>query len=414
MDLGHAIYVVGRPVWVEGRSDKSLIDTITSHPAWAGGKPLSPALGLEAGAPVRPVDVLMRLAYVTRPRFQDDVYDAYLQWALMRYLGIFDLWWDGQQDALCLSDAGRRIVGNQRRVASEDLGIGFGALLAERWIESLLRASVPIRMVDVDVALADGGIVAGGAVKPVQQTSAHRPDYLVVVDDPTIRGRFRVKVLECKGTKSRAHSLKQLVHAANQLGGLSVAGRVPQGLAVSTVVTNRNVAFSAIDPSDDDDIYVDLDDLGRATRSEFRLPGYEGGNRISEEELGAVVGASLRSSWANLADFGGNSEGYFRWAPPSMREKQIRAPRDRAGAETPIGDAYGIRASFTIQSRQLDVFYGIEATIDRFLSGGDEGAITEAQLAFAQRTSDLKLAVSEESFALSAGSDGAILYLQLR
>ncbi|WP_146179844.1 hypothetical protein [Micromonospora sp. RP3T] len=64
---------------------------------------------LDGQATVRPLDVLLRLAVATKPQYQTDLYEAHRHWSLLRYLGLFDAGSDGQ---LCLSSAGRRIVGS--------------------------------------------------------------------------------------------------------------------------------------------------------------------------------------------------------------------------------------------------------------------------------------------------------------
>lgn len=95
---------------------------------------------------------MLRLARATRPLVSDDVYDRYRHWGWLRYLGIFDQHPAGR---LGLSDAGVAVRANQRRVMSEDLGVGFGCLVAEKWCREL-GATSPVTLVDVDLALHEG------------------------------------------------------------------------------------------------------------------------------------------------------------------------------------------------------------------------------------------------------------------
>jgi hypothetical protein len=127
-----------------------------------------------------------------------------------------------------VSGAGQRIVGNQRRLSSEEMGIGFGALLATRWFKATgATAGVPISIVDIDAALDDRYIYAAGSRKAISSVGARRPDYLIICHDPTMRGRYRVRVLECKGTRTTSYAVQQLVSAVEQLNGIKVAGRIP-------------------------------------------------------------------------------------------------------------------------------------------------------------------------------------------
>jgi hypothetical protein len=209
-------------------------------------KKLLPAAGLDAGVILRPIEALHLLSYATRPRYQDDLFDIYVQWGLLRYLGFFELAWHSRHlSTLMVSEAGQRIVGNQRRVTSEEIGIGFGALLATRWFKATGAATgTPISIVDIDAALDDRYIYAAGSRKAVRAVGARRPDYLIICHDPAMRGRYRVRVLECKGTRTAGYAIRQLASAVEQLSGIRVAGRIPAGVAVSTVSADKGLASS--------------------------------------------------------------------------------------------------------------------------------------------------------------------------
>jgi hypothetical protein len=175
------MHVVGSEVWVSGSSDNELIESVQMAPNFVlTRKPLSPATGLDSGISLHPVDVVHALSYATRPRYQDDLLDMYLLWALIRYIGLFEFAFEPYGVTLMLSDAGRRITGNQRRVTSEEMGIGFGVLLANQWFTRTGAAGLPIGIVDVDAALDDRYIFAGGARYPVRAVGQRRPDYLLV------------------------------------------------------------------------------------------------------------------------------------------------------------------------------------------------------------------------------------------
>jgi hypothetical protein len=414
VDLYQALSTVGSAVYLQGHSDQALLDNVAKNSKFeSAAKTLSPALGLEHGTMIRPFDALHELSYVTRPRYQDDILDRYAQWGLMRYLGFFDLAHDGSgPPELKVSDAGRKIAGNQRRVTSEDMGIGFGALLARRWFAGTAAAGWPISIVDIDVALDDGYVYAGGIRQPVRKTGSRRPDYLMIALDPTTRDHYRVRMVECKGTISSGHAISQLASAAGQLGGITVAGRVPTGIAISTITGSNGVSYLAIDPEDDasePSYWVTPDTVEQVAN--YQLPV---GDRPNVSPT-ALVSASVRASWATLADFGGNLDALEKWAPAVMRRRLDRRVRERITFETPFGTARGTSISFGFDQQRLSVRYGIDRLIDDRISQDRAERITEAQVEFASRMSASQNEISLDNLndLHSATSDGSIFSVTL-
>jgi len=134
MDLIEALQVMHDRAFVPGLSDIDVADAVQTDvnalvaDGAANGtaihaKPVTPAAGVDGGFLARPIEAMLRLARATRPLISDDVYDWYRHWGWLRYLGIFDHHPDG---TLGLSAAGLGVRANQRRVMSEDLGVGFG------------------------------------------------------------------------------------------------------------------------------------------------------------------------------------------------------------------------------------------------------------------------------------------------
>jgi hypothetical protein len=354
------------------------LDRVVKVPGFSSRKPLSPAAGLNTGIVIRPAEALHELSYVTRPRYQDDLYDRYVQWGLMRYLGFFaHVTGKPGTRALGVSAAGQRIRGSQRRVTSEDLGIGFGALLARRWFARSV-GPVPVSIVDVDAALDDRVVYAAGSPLSVKPANTRRPDYILIANEPAIRTRYRVRVLECKGTSDPSRAVRQMARAAEQLGGLAIGGRVPAGLAVGTIASGAKVFYVAVDPDDEEEAAyeVNADTLGQA--GDFQL-------RDNDTDIPALVlvSAALRASWATLADFGGNLGALDRWSPASMRRRLDRRTRERVTFDTPFGTAHGTNVTFTIDGQRLNVRHGIAQTVDQELIGGDHEGIANAQAEFA-------------------------------
>jgi len=438
VNLSQALSIVNRPLNVQGHSDGVLAKTVNMVTGPTGPH-LAEVPKLDGVFGIRAVDVLLRLVTATRPRYQVDVLDMQLHWGLLRYLGFFDLSFDGSS-RMRLSDAGRRIPGNQRRVTSEEVGIGFAVLLAETWMATAGGSGVT-RTVDVDVALQDETIVAGGQVKKVKKTGTKRPDYLLIADIPGRPGAVRIAVLECKGTKTPGYFVQQLSAAAHQLHGLTVDGRRPTGLAVSTLLGRPPVAFYALEsprrprptygedylrdvdmimePSPDEEVpeFVPAADLD-VDLSDYDLdPGnYEIDVSQGTVDAGNLAVAALQASWASIADMAGNDGAFRRWASgPMLRrlERGQSAQRERVTISLRNGlDVRGLRNVMSLPGGQLEVVLGVESGVDAALDGNDPRGILAAQ----QQLSD----VPRQSRELrrtgdqveSINSDGSALVLR--
>jgi hypothetical protein len=419
VDLSRAKYVVGSLVRLHGSSDDQLVKRIQEVPWFTdvGNKQLLPAAGLEAGITLFPLLALHWLSYATRPRYQNDLLDAYLHWALTRYIGFFDHLDEGRAlPALMLSEAGQRIRGNQRRLTSEEMGIGFGALLANYWFKQTGAEGRPVSIVDVDAALDDRYIFAGGSRYPVRTVRDRRPDYLLIAPDPSSSRMYRVRALECKGTSSSvSYAVAQLASATEQLAGISVGGRIPRGLAVSTITRNDQMSYLAVDPAEDDEpsYLVNSNTIERSRG--FRLE-----DNVRDVSPGSLTNASVRASWATLADFSGNLAALDRWAPSVMRQRLIREQRPRATFDTPYGPARGTSVTVELAGQRLNVTCALDATIDDQMVREPE-ALIDAQFAFAERVdartdhtdTSATSVVSVGSSVYSATSDGSIFGLRL-
>jgi hypothetical protein len=410
VDLSYAMHVVGSEVCIAGRSDGDLVHRVQQAPNFVPGcKPVIPAAGLDGGIVLRPVEAVHALSYATRPRYQDDLLDMYLLWALIRYIGLFDLAYAPEGLTLRLSDAGQRITGNQRRITSEEMGIGFGALLAHHWFTRTVGYGVPIGVVDVDAALDDRYLFAGGSRYAVRAVGQRRPDYLLVAPDPASRRRYRIRALECKGTRGPAnYAVYQLASAVEQLAGISVAGRIPSGVAVSTITANDRVSYLAVDPGEDDEPSYEVDSATLDQSQHFQLT--EEARDVSPTLL---TSASVRASWATLADFSGNLAALDLWAPSVMRRRLDRRPRQRVTFDTPYGDARGTTVSMNVNGQTLAVRYAAARTVDDQMTQRGE-AIADAQADFAAHLRDAGSLTQQSGADLySATPDGSIFVLTL-
>lgn len=388
------------------------VNSLVAHAAASGGvmpaKPVTPAVGVDGGLVTRPIDGMLRLARATRPLVSDDVYDWYRHWGWLRYLGIFDR---GRGGALLLSAAGLGVRANQRRVMSEDLGVGFGCVVAERWCRHL-GATGPITVVDVDLALREGRhwFRRHGADPSVGD---RQPDYLLVYPDPRNTRAFAYKALECKGTVSLGNASGQLARAVTQLGSLELNGVSPQGIAVSTVSNCDGVHYLAVDPEDDEDVdavTVTDRDLDRARESAEVRRSADG---TVEIDAGEFIAAAILMTAGTLADYGGNNEAAVEFLPQTTWDRLARRPRDRVVRETAEGTFRGVEYRLPgPDGTPLYVFMGVAESVDRALVSGDIDEVTAAQVAFSAERRD-RSAPGPSDLVSATGDDGAVLLLRL-
>ncbi|GAA0404022.1 hypothetical protein GCM10009541_54020 [Micromonospora gifhornensis] len=425
MDLRRALDIVAQPWTYFGVSDAQLCADVQAYADDDLGVRDVPALDGEAA--VRPLDVLLRLAVATKPQYQTDLYEAHRHWSLLRYLGLFDSDSDGY---LCLSSAGRRIVGNQRRVTSEELGIGFAVHRAQEWMAARWPGATTTGVIDIDVALSSGVIRVGGVTSSVVQRGRRRPDYLLIAESPGSEDRYHYAVVECKGTKGWRYGLDQLASACVQLRGVAVESRQPPGLAVGTVLADdwvycralelspgrRGHHESATDPvklpepfGDAAEVHVEREAFERIVHVDM-----DEGAPLSAEDL---VGAGMQASWASLADFAGNDYAFRRWAPPVFRanlDRDVRARPQRVERQTRGGlDVVGVRNLITLPGGELEVVFGLAAEVDEALADRDADRVIEAQRRVAgQRAQERDVASREPGDDVTAVSDdGAVLML---
>lgn len=211
-----------------------------------------------------------------------------------------------------------------------------------------------------------------------------------------------------QGHSTPAYAPAQLAGAVHQLDGVAVDGRVPAGLAVSTVTPNSGpIRYLAVDPGDDDE-----------PTFEPRLEGNDDDVVLSFDDRSVegrgLVDTALRGSWASLADFGGNLGALQVWAPELMRERLVRRPRERERFTSPFGDAVGTSAVFEIDGPTLTVRHAIAASVDAALTDGETGRVRDAQLEFARASANIGRNMDiRETEVFSATSDGSIFALTL-
>jgi hypothetical protein len=123
---------------------------------------------------------------------------------------------------------------------------------------------------------------------------------------------------------------------------------------------NDQMSYRAIDPGEDDEPSYPVDSTTIDRALDFRLE-----DNVSDVPPDLLTNASVRASWAALADFSGNMADLDRWAPAVMRRRLARQPRQRATFETPYGPARGTSVTMDLDGQRLRIRYAVDATIDQ-------------------------------------------------
>lgn len=172
MDLGQALDVANGPLSFSEECGPSLARTVSG----LADEDVRSVRELDGDHRVRIADVLLSLAVATAPKIDNaELYDVYRRWAQLRYFGAFATC-GASNDRIGLSPVGAAVVGSQRRVFSEELGMGFATWLSQYWRLPGTPASRATRqLVDTDLAWAHG--VGGSSIVPIGKL---RPGYVIV------------------------------------------------------------------------------------------------------------------------------------------------------------------------------------------------------------------------------------------
>ncbi|KRE55632.1 hypothetical protein [Phycicoccus sp. Soil748] len=422
MDIFTAIRIMNSRPDLQVKSTRVLAAAVNAS-APPGGGGLVPVPALNRLTPLRPADVLLNLAKATAPRYRADVYEAYLKWAKWRYIGVFEPRLHVARPCYRLSEAGRSVAHNQRRVLSEELGIGFSTSVLESHLTRRFGPHAVTQFVDVDVALDDNYVLVNGVPHGVGRRGNNRPDYIAVTTFPGSPGGH-LSLLESKGTKSVRHSIEQLAHASLQLNGISVGGAQAERYAISTVMNASAFYANALEL----ELSRDGDGPGDAaeeTQPDFIVDDVIGGldaNRDldvgSEPDIRAerLAGASLLGSWASLADLSENQDAYLRWAPDVLKRRRARSTEDRRPRVTIEMEsgltARGVRSRVSMPGGDLEVFLGVIAEVDDALTRGDARDVLGAQASLASRRLDIGVSLDSDEESYAIGGEGAALALR--
>lgn len=418
MSLRDAIQMMGTTVNVAVESDVALAGRVAQRQrTYVAGtalphKPaITPAIGLNGNIQLRPISAMLELARGTALNDDPEIAAFARRWSILRHLGVFAM--NPATGALHLDDGALQYIGpNQRRVLSEDLGIGFGIVAAKHWCRERAIANGnttpigPITAIDVDKALNNG------VVPNLRRAGPRQPDYLLSYSDPANLGTMIYDLLETKGSVSRSTAVNQLGRAATQLAGLTVGGRTMTGLAASTVSNADGVLVMAIDPEEPKVSWNRTKSaLERWRTNEVRSRKDDLKLDVPLEEFFATA---TNVDYATLAEFGGQHDVAKRWLP-SFDAGRAADTNGEARRENDIGRFVGTEYVMSIPGTQsrIRLFQGVAEQVADGLRAVDASAVIGAQLEFAEgrngETGMLTTPTEDTAIATAVSSDGSML-----
>jgi hypothetical protein len=183
----------------------------------------------------RPLDFLRKIGELTTPR-NLNLARLSASWATRRYFWAVP---DPRNSAapvnFKLSTDARTIERHQKTLLSDEFGMGFAGLVAER----LLEAS---EFVDIDFAVTRPARFFGAA-------AAHRrrPDFLMWGDSTPLF------IVECKGSQTSERGvINQMRRGLEQLPSITVDKRQSVSLVIATHLRARDTIVHVIDPRNEE------------------------------------------------------------------------------------------------------------------------------------------------------------------
>lgn len=418
MTLQTAITMLGITATVSVVSDDALAGQVAAeqqeygrmHPGAPQKGRIVPAPQIHGQINVRPISALLELARGTALTDDPEIFAFARRWSVLRYLGVFDIHPLGD---LRLDTGALEFIGaNQRRVISEELGIGFGIVVAKRWCRTRQPTVGTITAIDVDKALN------GGRVQNLQRNGSRQPDYLLAYSDPARAGQTTYDLLETKGTVNRSNAKKQLGRAVTQLAGLTVSGKSMTGLAASTVSTVNGISILAVDPEEPPMTW----EASNEALERSRLSDVRGRQDVShlDVEPEEFFAAATNVDNASLAEFSGQMGAVDRWLPRRRSRSGARSndsAQRKFGAGTFVGSEQII--SVPGSGAQVRVFQGVEKHVADGLRALDGAAVVQAQHAFTVDELDGVQAEASRSggrgqtSATAINSDGSVLEISI-
>lgn len=345
---------------------------------YPGGANLVPASRFDVKwQKLRPADVLANLARTAWIRGVDDPYRLFERWASLKYLGALH-GGTGVTPELGLTAATNNVRGNQRRVFSEELGIGFAIAAGARWHEFAHGGPVSVSTIDIDNLANEQELIDAGFVRP----SGKRTDFIQLSQtaDPSW---WRVSQVEAKGTESDTYTFKQIAKAGLQLDKLRVRGVRPPGLVVGSVLHIDNSYVNVLaSPT-----------AGTSATKDVKVqPGRFGPNQVlvnlgpdvdfadSSNLLPRLADAARRASWAQLLALAGAPNLALRWFP---HHGETQTPDSTQRIRVDGRRIRGLRAIFPTVDGHAEMVIGVPDELFEVMREGTARDVAQLQMGLA-------------------------------
>ncbi|WP_227579990.1 hypothetical protein [Cellulomonas xiejunii] len=342
MDVRQALLIASTPALLLGRSNAG--SAAIAQQGLTAAATAVPVRAFDRRYELRPVDMLLALAYGTRLDYDRTVLDAYMQWALFRYLGAFE-WRDAyhRPPVLRLSDAARRVTGNQRRVLSEELGIGLAVSLAHDWTTALYP-DFDVHLLDIDAAVEER------VIRPIK---GKRTDYLVLGASHRTAQQVLLGLVESKGTASATHAVAQLKSGATQLE--ETWAHMPRRAELPGLVSVMHAGRAHL-------AYQAVQVLPTAQGPSVTRPAPDPAPISIDHNRWARLTAY---TWAKLADLAEDDVLFARVAPQRLKGRRPASGQRPAPVTRRIADRTfrGSEATIPLPGGDLRIFLGADQAI---------------------------------------------------
>lgn len=407
MSVSSPIQTLRTPGTVEGRSDARLVGQVHKQaarelakiqpPPFVLLKRLVPAAGLNTRIQVRPIDALLRLSRATALKLPPRVASASKWWPVLRYLGAFTHV-NGQLAIDPTATATLRE--NERRVFSEELGVGFGILLAERWCRNLGA--------DGAISALDASIVLRKPRNNLTKVGSLIPDYILRYTQRSLPGMSNFVTLECKGTRNVSTAPKQLGHAMRQVDALRLNGSPLPGVGISTV-TSSDIVFRAVDPpSDSAATAFSQKELQEARSREIAATIEQDKVFVDRDEY---LKSTILLDNAALAAFGGDFTAARLWAPTSQLNRFPESHEPLHSIDN--GRWRGRSLRVETATGEIEIFLGVASSVAEAMQSTDDRYVRTAQDEVLHELAPLDLDGDDDE-ALAIGNDGSMLMIRRR
>lgn len=362
-----------------------------------GHKALKPAPCLHGDQRVRAITALHRLAESSALNYPVGLYSWKLNWIFLKYLGFFDATPTAPEHKLSL--LGRQVVGRERGVVSEELGIAFGLSVAELWCQGTLPGAA-VEAIDIDQILSGGRQLKGAKVAK-SRAIGRRADYLLQIQPAVGSRRLQFRILECKGTSYLSNVSGQLASAVGQLDGVEVGTIVPPGLAVATFTGGGHWSYEALDPEEGVvEVEVNARVAAMVREGVDLNPRVNGQALVLAEAPELLAARSLNVSMAKLAAFSGKTR--VETQRPGSGISFVDSSR-AASVETPVGNVHAVSDEFSIDGVEFRVFRGLEGSVNSSLAAEEPLRFLEAQASVAARVGENQASTDHEGGSLHGG-----------